>query len=230
VIGWTAKRAGMPDVDYRIFSTGGTDIAGHRKLPAQVAEMGARPGWLGYIGVDDVDAVVSSIVAAGGKVQMPPMDMDGVGRMAMVADPQGVPFYVMRGSSNDASTSFAPMTPGRCTWNELSTPDQAGALAFYTGQFRWEKGGAMPMGALGDYQFINHGGGMIGAVMTNPPGRGRPAWKFAFAVEDIDTAAAKIASGGGTAEHAPLQVPTGDWVVNAIDPQGAPFIVSGPRK
>ena len=121
---------------------------------------------------------------------MPAMDMEGVGRMALVADPQGVPFYVMRGESDEPSTSFAPMKPGHCSWNELSTPDQDGALAFYTGRFGWEKGDVMPMGEMGGYQFIHHDGGMIGAIMTSPPGR--PAgWNFAFGVPDIDDAAAE---------------------------------------
>ena len=230
VIGWTGRSAGMPDVDYRLFSAGGTDVAGHMKLPAEAAEMGARPGWLGYIGVDDVDETVSSITAAGGKVHMPAMDMAGVGRMAMVADPQGVPFYVMRGASDEASTSFDPTTAGHCSWNELSTPDQAGALAFYTGQFGWEKGDAMPMGDMGDYQFINQGGAMIGAVMTNPPGGDRPSWKFAFNVPDIHVAAGKIKSGGGAIHYGPVEVPGGDLVVMASDPQGARFMAVGKGK
>lgn len=230
VVGWTAKSAGQPGMDYRIFSAGGTNIAGHMKLPSETKAAGAQPGWLGYIGVGDVDAAVSSIVAAGGKVHIPAMDLEGVGRMAMVADPQGVPFYVMRGVSDEPSTSFDPMEPGHCGWNELATSDPAGALAFYTAQFGWEKGDVMPMGPAGDYQFINHNGGMIGAMMAAPAGGRRPSWKFAFRVADIDAAAAKIASGGGTVEHGPAQVPTGDWVVVASDPQGAPFIVAGPRK
>jgi predicted enzyme related to lactoylglutathione lyase len=229
VIGWTAKSAGVPGVDYRIFSASHTEVAGCMALPTQAAEMCPRPGWLGYIGVDDVDTAVSSIVEEGGKVHMPAMDLEGVGRMALVADPQGVPFYVMRGASEEASSSFDPMTSGRCSWNELSTPDQAGALAFYTRQFGWAKGDAMPMGELGDYQFINHNGGMIGAVMTNPPGRSRPSWQFAFGVPDIDVAAGKIAAGGGTIEHGPTQVPGGQWVVVANDPQAASFMVAGPR-
>lgn len=229
VIGWTARSAGQPGVDYRLFSAGGTDIAGHMKLPAQAAEIGAQMGWLGYIGVDDVDASVSSILASGGSVHMPALDMEGVGRIAMVADPQGVPFYVMRGASEADSNSFAPRKPGHCGWNELSTPDQQGALAFYTGQFGWEKGDSMPMGDMGDYQFINHGGGMIGAVMTNPPGGARPAWKFAFNVPDIEAAAAKITAGGGSIQYGPTEVPGGDWAVMATDPQGAPFMAVGPH-
>ncbi|HEX8572457.1 MAG TPA: VOC family protein [Allosphingosinicella sp.] len=228
VIGWTAASAGQPGVDYRIFSASGTQVAGHMKLPDEAAEMGMRPGWLGYIGVDDVDHAVAAIVADGGKVHMPAMDMEGVGRIALVADPQGVPFYVMRGESEAPSAAFAPMKAGHCNWNELSTPDQASALAFYTGRFGWQKGEAMPMGAMGGYQFIEQDGEMIGAVMTAPPGR-PAAWNFAFGVEDIDEAAAKIAAGGGTVNHGPVEVPGGAWVVMADDPQGAAFMVVGPR-
>jgi hypothetical protein len=229
VVGWTAASAGQPGVDYRIFSAGGTQVAGHMKLPDGAAEMGMRPGWLGYIGVDDVDSAVARIEAAGGKVRMPAMDMEGVGRIAMVADPQGVAFYVMRGESDEASGSFAPMQPGRCNWNELSTPDQEGALAFYTRQFGWEKGDVMPMGEMGGYQFIEQDGGMIGAIMTVPPGR-RPAWKFAFGVADIDEAAGKIRAAGGTVRHGPVEVPGGAFAVMADDPDGAGFMVVGPRR
>jgi predicted enzyme related to lactoylglutathione lyase len=229
VIGWTAASAGQPGIDYRIFSANGTPVAGHMKLPEGASEAGMRPGWLGYIGVDDVDSAVADIIGAGGKVHMPATDLEGVGRMALVADPQGVPFYVMRGASDEASSSFAPMEAGHCNWNELSTPDQNGALAFYTGRFGWDKGEVMPMGEMGGYQFIHHDGGMIGAIMTNPPGR-PAAWNFAFGVPDIDEAAAKISAGGGTVHHGPVEVPGGDWVVMASDPQGAAFMAVGARK
>jgi predicted enzyme related to lactoylglutathione lyase len=228
VIGWTAASAGQPGIDYRIFSADGTPVAGHMKLPEGAEEAGMRPGWFGYVGVDDVDSAVADIEAGGGRVHMPAMDLEGVGRMALVADPQGVPFYVMRGATEEPSTSFAPMQPGHCSWNELSTPDQAGALAFYTGRFGWEKGEVMPMGEMGGYQFLEQDGAMIGAVMTSPPER--PAgWNFAFSVRDIDQAAARISGGGGTVNYGPVEVPGGEWAVMASDPQGAAFMVVGPR-
>jgi hypothetical protein len=228
VIGWTAANAGQPGVDYRIFSAGDTKVAGHMKLPEGAAEVGMRPGWLGYIGVDDVDSAVAAVTAAGGRLHMPAMDMEGVGRMAMVADPQGVPFYVMRGASDEASTSFAAMKAGHCNWNELSTPDQEGAIAFYTGRFGWEKGDVMPMGEMGGYQFIHHQGGMIGAIMTTPPEK-QSGWQFAFGVRDIDAAAAEIGAAGGTVLQGPIEVPGGDQVVMALDPHGARFMVVGNR-
>ncbi len=228
VIGWTAASAGQPGIDYRIFCAEDGPVAGHMKLPDGAEEAGMKPGWLGYIGVDDVDAAVADIQTAGGRVHMPAMDLEDVGRMALVADPQGVPFYVMRGASEEPSPSFNPAKTGHCHWNELSTPDQDGALDFYTGRFGWEKGEVMPMGEMGGYQFIHHGGGMIGAIMTSPPGR-PSGWNFAFGVRDIDESAAKIKAGGGTVQYGPVEVPGGDWVVMASDPQGAAFMAVGPR-
>jgi predicted enzyme related to lactoylglutathione lyase len=229
VIGWTAAGSGQPGMDYRIFSAAGKPVAGHMKLPDGAEEAGMRPGWLGYIGVDDVDSAVARIVEAGGEVHMPAMDLDGVGRMALVADPQGLPFYVIRGASEEASPSFDWVKAGHCSWNELSTPDQSGALDFYSSLFGWEKGDVMPMGEMGGYQFIHHGGQMIGAVMTNPPGI--PAgWKFAFGVRDVEEVARKIAAAGGTVHHGPAEVPGGDRVVMASDPEGVRFMAVGPRR
>jgi hypothetical protein len=54
--------------------------------------------------------------------------------------------------------------PGHCAWNELQTPDQAAAWKFYGELFGWNQEGEMDMGAMGKYQFIQHGT-MLGAVM-----------------------------------------------------------------
>ena len=66
VIGWNMTGSGQPGVDYRILSTAADAIAGAMEITPQMAEHGARPGWLGYVGVDDVDAAVDDLTAAGG--------------------------------------------------------------------------------------------------------------------------------------------------------------------
>lgn len=229
VIGWTAKPAGQPGMDYRIFSAGGTDVAGHMELPEGAAEAGMRPGWIGYVGVGDVDAAVEGVGARGGRVHMPAMDLEGVGRMAMVADPQGAPFYVMRGATDQPSTSFGQEV-GHCAWNELSTSDPVAALDFYTGLFGWERGDAMPMGEMGEYRFINHGGEMIGAVMNVRPDGPPPMWTFYFQVSDIDAAVEAVARGSGRILHEPTEIPGGEFMIIASDPQGALFGAVGPRR
>ncbi|HEX2561272.1 VOC family protein, partial [Phenylobacterium sp.] len=216
VVGWTTK-AFEAGADYRLFGAPDADVAGLMRLE----QAGARAGWYAYIGVEDVDAKARELVAAGAVQHAPPTDIPGVGRFAMLADPQGVPFYIMRGSSEGSSTSFKPNAVGHCQWNELNTTDPAAALAFYTRAFGWQKGDVMPMGEMGDYQFINIGEQMIGAMMGQPPGSPPPNWLFYFGVDDIDRAAKVVADKGGQIHHGPAEVPGGDHIIVATDPQGA---------
>jgi predicted enzyme related to lactoylglutathione lyase len=88
----------------------------------------------------------------------------------------------------------------------------------------------MPMGEMGDYQFINHGGEMIGAVMRTQSDGRRPTWSFYFGVPEIDAAAAKIGAQGGTIHAGPMEIPGGEYAVVASDPQGVMFGIVGPRK
>lgn len=235
VVGWTAARFPGSDApntdDYTIFSAGPDNVAGLMKNP-----MPTEPIWLGYIGVDDVDAAVERLTADGGTIHKPAWDTEGVGRMALVADPQGILFYVMRGASDQPSTAFKPMADGHCGWNELITTDQTAALDFYIDQFGWEKGDALPMGEMGDYRFINRGGEMFGAVMNrkddsnSTENNQRPAWNYYFRVPSIAKAVKTIRAKGGTITFGPQEVPGGDFAVNAIDPQGAAFGLIGPEK
>ena len=73
----------------------GGNAGGVLTLTDEMRSSGARPIWLGYLHVEDVDATVAAIKADGGQVTMPPWDQAGVGRLAMVTDPQGAPFYLM---------------------------------------------------------------------------------------------------------------------------------------
>ncbi|RDI58807.1 VOC family protein [Microvirga subterranea] len=230
VLGWQARPAEGSVRGYNIFGVGGADVGGLMTIPPEDCDTGMQPGWLGYIAVRDVDAAAAEILDAGGRQYVPPTDIPGVGRFALVADPQGVPFYVMRGAMDGTSASFSQEKTGHCHWNELATSDPAAALAFYGARFGWEKGDAMPMGEMGDYQFITHHGTTIGAVMKRMPDGPRPAWTFYFGVEDIDAAASAVLGNGGTIHYGPAEVPGGVFIVVAGDPQGAMFGAVGPRK
>ncbi|MES2337746.1 MAG: VOC family protein [Pseudomonadota bacterium] len=230
VIGWTiADTSGQPGMDYRmIVCADGSQVGGMMPLSDEMTAGGAKPTWLFYIGVDDVDATVAAVEAHGGKTLMPPFTLDGVGRMAMVADPQGAPFYVMRGASPEASTAWDRTGMGKCNWNELNTTDPAAAMAFYAAVFGWTYPDRMPMGEMGDYVFIEAAGETIGATMNTPPGSPPPAWQFYFRTPDVDAAAARVIAGGGTVHYGPAEVPGGDRIIVAGDPHGVMFGVVGP--
>ncbi len=236
VIGWNVKGSEIPGMDYRhLEAPDGDAVGGIMQLTDAMTSGGARPAWVGYIDVPDVDAAVSAIVAEGGKTLMPPTTMAGVGRMAMVSDPQGAPFYVMTPAPppdrpDAKSTAFARAAVGHCGWNELATSDPKQALAFYTRHFGWTDGGSMPMGASGDYQFINDEGGMIGAITSSVPGNRPSMWTCYFRVADIDAAKTAVESHGGRVMHGPQEVPGGDHIVIGADPQGAVFALVGARR
>jgi predicted enzyme related to lactoylglutathione lyase len=225
VAGWTvapAQTGGQPSaMDYRILTApDGTAAGGLMTLP-QGAPM--PPAWLGYIGVDDVDATVAAVEGAGGTVHMPANDLPGVGRFALLADPQGVRFYLMRGEPDERSVAYGRHAMGHCSWNELVTPDDDAALHFYGTLFGIVKDGAMPMGEMGDYSFLRHAGQdePMGAVMRQQPSQPVPAWTFYFRVADVDAAAGTVKAEGGQVVMGPMEVPGGERVILAIDPQGA---------
>lgn len=229
LLDWTiADPASYASDYYEIQAADGGFVGGMLQITPEM--VGAQPSWIGYIAVDDVDASVASIVAAGGKLCMPARDMEGVGRMAMVFDPQGALFYVMTSTDGQTSHAFAAdaPNPGHCAWNELMTSDQAGAMAFYTSQFGWVKDGEMDMGPMGTYEFLRHGVA-IGAMMTKMPDMPVSAWAFYFRVADIDKAAEQVKASGGTVYNGPQEVPGGDYVINGIDPQGAHFALVGSK-
>lgn len=230
VVGWTARSFDGSGNGYRLFSAGEFEAGGLMAIPEEAACNGARPGWLGYIGAENVDAVAARIVADGGKQHMPPSDIPGVGRFAMLADRQGAPFYIMRGAMEGRSEAFSPTRVGHCHWNELGTSNQADAIEFYSGHFGWHKSGSMPMGPMGDYVFIMKDEIALGAVspLSNPD---QPSgWLFYFGVADIEASHRAILDGGGTSMYGPAEVPGGVYIVIATDPQGATFGVVGPKK
>jgi len=232
VPGWKFGSRMPGDVDYRgIERSDGGNAGGILQLDDSMRSHGARPIWLGYIHVGDVDEAVDSIEQAGGKALMPAFDVPNVGRIAMVADPQGAPFYVMKpippaGKPEAQSDVFSPSATERVGWNELSTSDPLAARRFYGDLFGWGSDEFMPMGEMGEYRFWDHHGVRIGAFCGTMQGQ-EPKWRYYFRVPSIGEAEATAEAKGGTIAMGPHQVPTGDWIVIGIDPQGAEFALVG---
>jgi predicted enzyme related to lactoylglutathione lyase len=230
VLGWTMQDAGMPDFAYTILHVGETPIGGLMGTPPEAAAAGARPGWIGYIAVDDVDAYTGRVTKAGGAVHRPPADIPGVGRFAVVADPHGAAFVLFKGSSDQAPKQPAPGTPGHPGWRELHAGDLESAFSFYSGLFGWTKDEAVDMGPMGIYQIFAIGGTPTGGMMTKVPATPAPFWLYYFNVDDIDAAVVRVKAAGGQIVNGPQEVPGGMWIVKSLDPQGAMFALVGPRR
>ena len=236
VVGWAMTTGHGDSDDYGFLSApDGAMVGGLLRLSAQMQEQGVRPCWLGYLGVDDVDASLAGIEAAGGKCLMPARDIEGAGRIAMVCDPGGAAFYVMNpvpppGHEGAQSTAFqSDLAAGHCGWNELMAGDAAREAAFYTGLFGWSLPEPMDMGPMGKYQFIAKDAVQVGAIMGLMPQTPVAMWNHYFWVPSIDAAKTAIALHAGQVFLGPMQVPGGNWIIQGVDPQGAMFsLVGGP--
>jgi predicted enzyme related to lactoylglutathione lyase len=236
VVGWNIDTQSQFPNGYRMIGrSDGGSAGGLLPLTPEMQQHGARPTWLGYILVDDVDRSVASIEKDGGKALMPAFDIPDIGRVAMVTDPQGAPFYIMKpippaGRENAPSDVFSPDKPQHVRWNELATTDPELAIGFYGRQFGWGQEGDMGMGEMGKYRFIQNRGVTIGAIMPKPPQLPVTLWTYYFGVEHIDRAADAVKAGGGQVLNGPMEIPGGEFALNAMDPNGAPFGLVGPRK
>jgi predicted enzyme related to lactoylglutathione lyase len=219
------------DQDYRMINrSDGGMLGGVLGLTEEMRGHGARPVWMGYVGVDDVDAIVAQIEAKGGKALMPAFDIPQ-GRIAMVADPQGNSFYVMKpilpaGEEGKQSDVFSPTEEQRVAWNELTTGDPDAARQFYGELFGWTSEEFMPMGELGEYRFFAHQDTTIGAVCQPGPD-GSAGWRYYIRVPSIAKAVEAVEGSGGQVAMGPHEVPGGDHIIIGKDPQGAEFALVG---
>ena len=226
-IGWDIKDSGMPGMSYSLLSAGPVQVGGLMPIPPDAK--GARPAWMGYIGVDDVDAFAGKVKAAGGAIHRPPADIPGVGRFSVAADPLGAVFVLFKGNG-EAMPPAAPGTPGHIGWRELHAGDGGAAFAFYSGLFGWTRDYAHDMGPMGVYQTFAANGAQIGGMMTKMAQTPAPHWLYYFNVDDIDAAKARVEGAGGKSLMGPTEVPGGGWIVQCSDPQGAMFGMLGPKR
>ncbi|SCK36581.1 VOC family protein [Streptomyces sp. WMMB 322] len=78
---------------YNALNAGGRTVGGMQGL--ENSPPGAPSHWITYFAVDDTDSVVDALIRADGSVLVPPFDMMA-GRMAVVQDPQGAAFALIR--------------------------------------------------------------------------------------------------------------------------------------
>jgi uncharacterized protein len=228
VMGWGAREASALGRPYTLFTTGKASVGGLMDLPEDARKIGGRASWIGYVGVDDVDATAERIERLGGAVHVPPTEVPDISRFSVFADPQTARlalFQWLRPSQEPPADLGAP---GRVGWHELIAADWEKALAFYSELFGWQKADA-DIGEMGTYQLFSVGGQTIGGMLTKPQTIPSPFWLYYFNVTDIDAAAQRVRAGGGEILDGPLELPGGSWIVQCTDPQGAIFGLEGKR-
>jgi predicted enzyme related to lactoylglutathione lyase len=230
VTGW--KTQPWETGDYTMWVSGQGPTGGLTVLPDAAKQMGAGPYWQANIEVADVDATVAKVKQLGGQVLVTE-DVPNVGRIAVIADPQGAVIAVFKPAQEVASHDIAK--PGEFSWHELYTTDAEAAFEFYRQIAGWERLGEFDMGEMGKYLLWGRGGKQLGGMMKKPPGMktpdGRdvpPSWLYYVTTGDLDAALARAKAAGARVLNGPMDVPGGQRIVQLMDPQGAAFALVTP--
>jgi predicted enzyme related to lactoylglutathione lyase len=214
-----------------------------------VAAIGSGPSdttatWTTYIGVEDADAAVAKVEAAGGTVVAPPLRAGNAGRLVLLTDPTGANLALWEPGRRKGVELVNE--PGSWNWSLLSTPDPAGAAAFYAEVFGWETDLDAPGPKLvrlpGYADFLEQfdpelrarhaaGGvpdGFSDAVAWILPSRATAFWAVTFLVADADAAAQAAEREGGRVVSGPTDT---EWTREVVlaDPAGATFTASAFR-
>jgi uncharacterized protein len=222
LLGWHTEMTPMGGPEpYPLIMNGSDGIGGFRTAPPGVPAM-----WMSYLSVADVDATHKAAVAAGAKSLMAPEDFGPVGRGSTLADPTGAAFSIFKNAQGDRADS-AKTAMGDWHWNELMSPDELKALAFYERVFGYQHD-SMDMGAMGTYYILKKDGAMRGGLMHAPMADTPAMWVPYVAVADCDATAAKAKSLGAQVIVAPQDIPNVGRFATFIDPQGAMLAVMKP--
>lgn len=225
VIGWKSQNMDQPGGPYGLFMLGDMPVAGGLPLLERGHQGPAGNLWIGYIDVPDVDEHAGKVVAAGGTIHRQPEDIPGIGRYAVAADPHGA-LFVLFTPAPGSPPAVPEGQSGQVGWRELMGGELESDWKFYSDLFGWKVAQEIPMGPMGVYRLFSTGGeGPAGGMMTKPPQVEQPVWRYYIHVDSVTAAKSRIASAGGAVLNGPDQVPNGQWVVQATDPQGGFFAV-----
>jgi predicted enzyme related to lactoylglutathione lyase len=224
VVGWDVTLWDQ-DPGYRMFTWNSVPVAGVMQLPEPARESGAPPHWISYVSVRNSDQTVAQAVRMGAMTYLEPMDVPTVGRVAVLADPQGATFGVY-----EPATSSHPsqdLALGDFSWHELAADDWKTAWEVYRALFGWEYESQFDMGAMGTYWIFRRvpGARPLGGMFNRPPEIPHAHWLPYVHVASAHRAAELGGKHGGRVLNGPMEVPGGDYITQLMDPQGATFAV-----
>jgi len=128
VFGWQFDSLGTGDSIYTLVRVNDKPIAGIVHFPKpDGAERSAR--WLPIMSVPDTRGAADRAVASGGTVIVPPKELPGRGMTAIIKDPEGALFGVVRTDTGDPPDAF----PGydEWLWEELWAKNPNRMADFY---------------------------------------------------------------------------------------------------
>ena len=224
LFGWTYETYGPSDdaQSYTLIFANGVPIGGMVFSERHARSSRPQARWIGLMSVADVDAAVSSAAANGGRVLVAPMNTSPRGRSAMLADPEGAAFVVLRSSTGDPEDYLAEL--GEWLWFELWADDAASMAKFYKALAGYEISTNSTVGERGDAFHLRTKGIPRAGVLPKPV-KVPSAWVPYVRVASVAETVAKARAAGGKILIEPMKA-RGTNVALLVDPTGAPLAIA----
>ena len=224
LLGWKAVDVPIDGGgNYTLMRLGDTDVAGLYELSKEQLAQGVPPAWLAYVAVESADRSTELAKTLGAQVMTGPFDVMTLGRMSVIADPQGAAFAIWQAKEHKGSGLLGEN--GTAGWCELATKDVHKAKEFYSQLFGWRLDTKSDKGR--EYTEIAAGGMQVGGMMALTPDHGPtpPHWLTYFMVGDCDEHVGVAQKNGGKVLVPPMNIPKVGRFAVLADPSGAAFAV-----
>ena len=221
LFGWTFRDHPFEDTTYSEVYEQGRVVGGIIQRPIPAGQH-RQPAWLTFMSAADVDAVARQATQSGGKVLFQPQTLQGLGREAVLADPQGAVFAVLSSASGDPPDVLGD--PGEWIWSSLQTADPDRDAAFYQTLFNYDVYD-ISAGEQGQHYLLasdNYARAMVNSLPENGE-HAHPYWLNFVRVEDAGQVAKQVVALGGRVLVQPRPDHQGGKIAVVADPAGAPF-------
>ena len=184
---------------------------------------GRQPNWLSFISTSDVDRLARETEARGGKIVRMPRNTPGRGRDAILRDPHGAVFAVLKGNTEDPPDELVEV--GDWIWSSLLTTDPDHDAGFYQSLFDYDVFETPDSNEKSQHLLLSADDYARASVNSLPAAnkKARPHWLNYVRVNSADTTIAQAISLGGKVLVSPRVDRHGDKVGVIADPAGAPF-------
>jgi uncharacterized protein len=192
LFGWSFQDMG----GYVIAANEERPLCGMFQRPRPAGQDEARPRWFGYISVASVERAQRAATKGGGRVLAPPKAFPKRGEQAILADPEGALFGVLKSSSGDPPDFLAD--PGDWIWIQLLSGDGRKAAEFYRGIAGYEIIENTTTNRLSDFVLASEGYARA-TVRTIPQDQNqvRPTWLLFVRVKSVGESVAQTRRFGG---------------------------------
>jgi len=192
-------------------------------MPLEGAPSAIPDHWINYLSVNDVDEACTRVEALGGSVCIAAFDIVGVGRTAIVEDPNGAVFHLYKAVESKAPQTTRPAA-GEFCWYDCLSADVDKAKAFYGELFGWIFRKQTFEGA-GEMWVASLDGAECASIVQKPADMPRSCWLNYLLVDDLEASSARAKELGASLSTEPTELPEIGRFIRLQDPAGAQVLL-----